>query len=432
MWNFLRWNFAPNARNDSYSTNEDGVLHVGSAASVLKNDTDFNRDPLAIIEVNGAAAVGSTVTLPSGAMLKLNADGTFDYDPNGQFDYLGAGQTATDSFSYRVADGHGGFDTATVSIKINGVGAVDKKPVALLDLDKATAGAGDTHGNVITGQDPDGAANKLLLLADNQGDGPAIIRSITHDGVTYTLNAAKTDVTVSGTPAGAWSYDDASGDLTITTDLGGTLKIDLDGATPGEYTYTPPASIGSGWWQSLPPFLRDIFNFKTETFVYKIEDTDGDTSSSLLTVTVKEGQAVAVNQAPSGADATIVTLEDTPHTFTTGEFGFTDPDGSALQAVIITTLPADGTLTLGGTDVAAGQSVSAADIAAGLLVFSPAENANGTGYASLAFQVQDNGGTDNGGVDLDGADILGHFRPLRLNRYSAPRDGPRHCATSGT
>jgi VCBS repeat-containing protein len=400
MWNFLRWNFAPNARNDSYSTNEDGVLHIGSAASVLKNDTDLNRDPLAIVEVNGAAAVGSAVTLPSGATLKLNADGTFDYDPNGQFDYLGAGQTATDSFSYRVADGHGGFDTATVSIKINGVGPVDKKPVALLDLDKATAGEGDTHGNVITGQDPDGAANKLLLLADNQGDGPAIIRSITHDGVTYTLSADETAVTVSGTPAGAWSYDDTTGDLTITTDLGGTLKIDLDGSSPGDYTYTPPASIGSGWWQSLPPFLRDLFNFKTETFTYKIEDTDGDTSSSLLTITVKEGSAPA-NQAPSGADATITTLEDTPHTFTTGEFGFSDPDGNALQAVLITSLPAAGALTLDGADVAAGQSVSAADIAAGLLVFTPAENANGTGYASLAFQVQDDGGTAGGGVDLD-------------------------------
>src|SRR5262249_12086678 len=30
-----------------------------------------------------------------------------------------------------------------------------------------------------------------------------------------------------------------------------------------------------------------------------------------------------------------------------------------------------------------------------------AANANGTGYASFTFQVQDNGGTANGGVDLD-------------------------------
>ncbi len=35
----------------------------------------------------------------------------------------------------------------------------------------------------------------------------------------------------------------------------------------------------------------------------------------------------------------------------------------------------------------------------GGLVFAPAANANGNGYASLSFKVQDNGGTANGGVD---------------------------------
>src|SRR4029077_16259147 len=48
-----------------------------------------------------------------------------------------------------------------------------------------------------------------------------------------------------------------------------------------------------------------------------------------------------------------------------------------------------------------GASVSVADITGGLLKFTPAVNANGTGYASFTFQVQDNGGTANGGVDLD-------------------------------
>ena len=45
--------------------------------------------------------------------------------------------------------------------------------------------------------------------------------------------------------------------------------------------------------------------------------------------------------------------------------------------------------------------MSAADIAAGNLVFTPAANANGAAYASFTFQVQDDGGTANGGVDLD-------------------------------
>ena len=51
--------------------------------------------------------------------------------------------------------------------------------------------------------------------------------------------------------------------------------------------------------------------------------------------------------------------------------------------------------------VTAGQFVSVADITAGKLMFTPAANANGAGYASFTFQVQDDGGTANGGVDLD-------------------------------
>ena len=49
----------------------------------------------------------------------------------------------------------------------------------------------------------------------------------------------------------------------------------------------------------------------------------------------------------------------------------------------------------------AGQFVPVADITGGLLKFTPAANANGAGYASFTFQVQDDGGTANGGVDLD-------------------------------
>lgn len=72
-----------------------------------------------------------------------------------------------------------------------------------------------------------------------------------------------------------------------------------------------------------------------------------------------------------------------------------------LAAVKITTLPTASTLTLSGVALMAGQYVSAADIAAGLLRFTPVANANGSNYANFTFQVQDNGGTAGGGIDLD-------------------------------
>src|SRR3954447_10879033 len=64
-------------------------------------------------------------------------------------------------------------------------------------------------------------------------------------------------------------------------------------------------------------------------------------------------------------------------------------------------LPLNGTLSINGVAVGAGSSVSASDIAAGRLLFTPAANAKGTPYASFTFQVQDDGGTASGGADTD-------------------------------
>ena len=109
-----------------------------------------------------------------------------------------------------------------------------------------------------------------------------------------------------------------------------------------------------------------------------------------------------VNEAPQGTDKTITVLEDAAHTFAASDFGFSDPSdtpANSLAFVKITTLPGAGTLKLSGIDVTAGQEIAAGSI--GNLIYAPAANANGTGYASFTFQVRDNGGTANGGVDLD-------------------------------
>ena len=62
--------------------------------------------------------------LDSGALLTLNTDGSFVYDPNGAFDGLGSGETAADSFAYTVESGVG-TDTATVTIELVGVQDTD-------------------------------------------------------------------------------------------------------------------------------------------------------------------------------------------------------------------------------------------------------------------------------------------------------------------
>src|SRR5205085_10031043 len=107
------------------------------------------------------------------------------------------------------------------------------------------------------------------------------------------------------------------------------------------------------------------------SFTFQVQDdgggTDLDTVARTMTVNV-----TSVNDAPVGANNTVTTNEDTPYVFNAVAFGFTDPSDTPannLLAVKVSTLPAQGSLTLSGAAVTAGQFVSAIDIAAGNLVF---------------------------------------------------------------
>ena len=55
----------------------------------------------------------------------------------------------------------------------------------------------------------------------------------------------------------------------------------------------------------------------------------------------------------------------------------------------ITSLESAGSLQLSGADVTLGQVISAVDIAAGNLTFTPAADENGVGYDSFEFRVHD-------------------------------------------
>src|SRR6185295_928608 len=112
---------APDARTDNYSVTEDQLL-VGSANGFLNNDSDPDGDPLSIILIDGLPfSFGTPITLASGAKLTINADGSFQYDQNGSFTYLSAGQTVNDIFTYTISDGRFGFDTSAVCVTISGV-----------------------------------------------------------------------------------------------------------------------------------------------------------------------------------------------------------------------------------------------------------------------------------------------------------------------
>lgn len=114
----------PIAEDDNVTTAED-LVYNGNV--FLDNGHGFDRDPdgdpIQVTSINGDPnAVGQTITLGSGALLRVNADGSFTYDPNGAFagmpspDSGAVNGTDTDSFTYTITGG----DEATVTVLVVG------------------------------------------------------------------------------------------------------------------------------------------------------------------------------------------------------------------------------------------------------------------------------------------------------------------------
>jgi VCBS repeat-containing protein len=319
-----------------------GVSYNAASQSFSINPADPAYQSLApgettIVQVNYGVSDG-TVTTPASA--RWTVTGTNDAPTLG-LDVPASGPTAT-------------FVENGAAVALTGAG------VAVNDL-----GERDLISLKVTiGGVQDGSSERLTL-----------------GSVTLQLGAnASGSVTIGG-EAFAYSYVASTRVLTITASDGriapGALETLIETMTYGHASEAPTAG--------------------SRTFAFTVTDASGATSATQAA----RIDVVSVNDAPAGADRTVTATEDTPLVLTAANFALTDPDGNALAAVKIATLPAAGSLTLDGIAVTAGQLISAADIAAGKLVFTPAANANGTGYAGFTYQVQDNGGTANGGQDMD-------------------------------
>ena len=135
------------------------------------------------------------------------------------------------------------------------------------------------------------------------------------------------------------------------------------------------------------------------------------------------------NTAPTAADKTVTTAQDTAYTFEADDFGFTDTNaGDTLASVEIVTLPALGTLALDGTDVTLNQVVTKAEIDGNMLTFTPVVGASGTGYASFTFKVND-GTVDSASPYTMIIDVTATARrpqppPVAQGRGSSPSTPP--------
>ena len=188
-------NGPPTAEDDEGTTEEDTPLVVPAPAGLLANDSDPDGDPLMVTAIvddpNLPPGVpGTPFLLVSGALLTVNVDGSYTYDPNGQFIGLGEGGLAFDEVTYIIDDGLGGTDSATLTITIVGVGesptpqaeadgvlaealglGLRRLPPAEQDQEAPAVAAALTAGDVLGDDDQAGALANLEARVGSGADG---------------------------------------------------------------------------------------------------------------------------------------------------------------------------------------------------------------------------------------------------------------------
>ncbi|WP_445636438.1 hypothetical protein NSTC745_01339 [Nostoc sp. DSM 114161] len=386
-------NQPPIAVNDVFTTSEDTVL---SGNVLIANptiaDSDPNNDILSVIQVNGnSASIGNQITLTSGALLTLNSNGSFVYNPNSKFESLGVGATASDSFTYTISDGNSSTSTATVNITINGVNdaaTITGTATAVVTEDATTPnltatgsltvsdvdagqslfnttvtsatgnlgslsitlagaytysvansavqllGAGQTKTETFTVSSVDGTASRNIVITINGVNDVATIAgtstaAVTEDATTPNLTATGS-LTVSDVDAGQSLFN-----TTVTSATGnlGSLSI----SSGGTYTY----SVANSAVQSLAAGQT-----KTETFI--VSSIDG-TATQDIVITINGVNDVATIAGTSTAAVT----EDatTPNLTATGSLSVSDVD--AGQSLFNTTVTS-ATGNLGSLSISSG------------------------------------------------------------------------------
>ncbi|MET0073412.1 MAG: Ig-like domain-containing protein [Candidatus Thiodiazotropha lotti] len=142
-------NDTPTATDNTNSVSESGFVsgNVITDDSGSGVDSDPEGDSLQVTLVAGGAYTpGLPVTLASGAQVTFQANGTYSYNTNGQFEGLGAGGSVDDSFTYQISDGNGGSATATVTITVNGSNDIPSITNAALSVSEGeTVTLGDAN-----------------------------------------------------------------------------------------------------------------------------------------------------------------------------------------------------------------------------------------------------------------------------------------------
>ncbi|TMH33424.1 MAG: tandem-95 repeat protein, partial [Betaproteobacteria bacterium] len=414
---------------------------------VLANDSDIDGDaPLSVSGASVNAAQGS---------VSVNPDGTLNFTPAANF-------SGAASISYTLSDGHGGSAIGTLTVNVGAntppIGADatvtiaedTSKTFGVADFGFADADAGQSLAAVRIDSLPGAgaltlngiavAAGQVVAASDiaglvftpavnANGNGYASFSFSVQDsagGFDTTPNAITVNVTpvndaplaVSDSglvinedqplvlaPATLLANDtDIDGDSLVISSVQGAVNGSV-ALVSGNVVFTPSANYNG-----------------PASFSYTISDGHGGTSTASVSLTVN-----SVNDAPTGTDKTVTLLEDGSYKLARVDFGFSDSNDSPPNNFAAITLnPASaGALRLDGVAISSPVTLTVADIDAGRVIYSPAANASGVGYANFSFAVKDDGGTANGGIDTDPTPNTITFNVTPVNDAPSGQDATR-------
>ncbi|MDX7680484.1 VCBS domain-containing protein, partial [Aeromonas caviae] len=312
----LTWtvtNPAPVAQDDTNSIAEDGVaiggnLITGEGADNGAGavDSDLDGDELTVVGVDvgpgGGSPEGNIGSPLAGQYgeLTLNADGSYSYElDNGNplVDALKDGETLTEVFTYRISDGEGGEDTATLTITING--RTDGVPgVSVDDLNGL-----ETGSNSIAEDATAPVAGTFIVTA------PDGLNQITVGGVSVTAeqlaNLGTAPVVITGTEGELTltGFDAATGEVSYSYQQSGSAKDH----SAGDDSVTDRFAItvtDNGNDVSAP---SDLVILITDTAPEANADSNSVTEDSTTPATGNVISDSGTGQDELGADATTVT-----------------------------------------------------------------------------------------------------------------------------
>ena len=283
-------------------------------------------------------------------------------------------------------------------------------------------GTGAEAGNTITIYDEDGSEVATAIVQDD-GSWSTDITNLSGTSINDNEFFKATETDTAGNETGQtdsthywhgdWSEgntestDDfvmaGAGDDTINTDdtLSGTNETGY--VTSDNDDTNDSVVIDGGDGNDTVTFGKDSSEYTITTdadgnvIVTESADSDSDGDGlgdvtelrNIETVEFADGtyDVTTGNFIPTAEDDSVSTSEDTALTLSINDFGYDDIDNDSVSSVQITALPVAGVLMLNGVAVSAGDEISADEITAGNLVYTPDSNSDTN--VSFDYKVSD-------------------------------------------